>query len=243
MYSGSDFVGQTVLPLVAVGESFTVGFGVDPQLVVQRSMVDKMRATSGGNQLLRYDYRILVNSYKTEKVKLQVWDRLPYAGERHGRRGPAEDRPGAAQGRAHQREQRPTNLLRWDLVVEPNSHGEKAAAVNFEFKLELDRQLTIGGFQTVGGTGHARPGGSPAPADLGPPDQVKMRAMLDKLPPEDRKLAEAQVYCAIDQDSPLGTMGPILKVNVKGQRCSCAARVARPRLRPTRRDAAPSTNN
>jgi len=79
MYSGSDFVGQMTLPLVAVGEQFTVGFGVDPQLVVQRSMVDKMRSTSGGNQLLRYDYRILVNSYKTEKVKLQVWDRLPYA--------------------------------------------------------------------------------------------------------------------------------------------------------------------
>jgi len=34
-----------------------------------------------------------------------------------------------------------------------------------------------------------------------------MRAMLDKLPPEDRRLAEAQVFCAIDQDSPLGTMG------------------------------------
>src|SRR5207344_1869618 len=32
MYIGSDFVGRMSLPLVAVGEEFTAGFGVDPQL-------------------------------------------------------------------------------------------------------------------------------------------------------------------------------------------------------------------
>ena len=40
---------------------------------------------------------------------------------------------------------------------------------------------------------------------------------MAKLSPEDRKLAESQVCCAIDQDSPLGSMGPILKVMAKGQ--------------------------
>ena len=79
MYIGSDFVGQMSLPLVAVGEQFTAGFGVDPQLQVQRQMIDKSRTTQGGNQALRYEYRILVSSYKTEPVKLQVWDRLPHA--------------------------------------------------------------------------------------------------------------------------------------------------------------------
>ncbi len=216
MYSGSDFVGQTTLPLVAVGEQFTVGFGVDPQLAVQRSMVDKMRATSGGNQLLRYDYRILVNSYKAEKVRLQVWDRLPVADNDSVGVSLVKTTPDLSKDAIYQREQRPNNLLRWDLTVEPNAHGEKAVPINFEFKLELDRQLTIGGFQTAGVAGHGGPVGAPLPP-VSAADQVKMRAMLDKLPPEDRKLAEAQVYCAIDQDSPLGTMGPILKVNVKGQ--------------------------
>ena len=77
MYIGTDFVGQMTLPLVAVGESFTVGFGVEPQLQVQRQMIDKSRSMQGGNQSIRYDFRILVNSYKTEKVQLQVWDRFP----------------------------------------------------------------------------------------------------------------------------------------------------------------------
>src|SRR5262249_33677851 len=31
MYIGTDFVGQMSLPLVAIGEQFTAGFGVDPQ--------------------------------------------------------------------------------------------------------------------------------------------------------------------------------------------------------------------
>ncbi len=216
VYFGSDFVGQMTMPLVAVGEQFTVGFGVDPQLVVQRSMTDKMRSTSGGNQLLRYDYRILVNSYKTEKAKLQVWDRLPYAENDSVGVQLLKTSPELSKDALYQREQRPSNLLRWDVTVEPNSHGEKAMPINFEFKLELDRQMTIGGFQTAGAAGGHVLVTTPLPV-ITAAEQVKIRTMMDKLTPEDRKLAESQVFCAIDQDSALGTMGPILKVNVKGQ--------------------------
>src|SRR5262249_34587673 len=81
MYQGTDFVGRMSMPLVAVGEEFTAGFGVDPQMQIQRMMMDKSRTTQGGNQVMKYEYRILVNSYKTEKVQLQVWDRLPLAHE------------------------------------------------------------------------------------------------------------------------------------------------------------------
>jgi hypothetical protein len=48
-------------------------------------------------------------------------------------------------------------------------------------------------------------------------EEAKVKAALAKLTPEDRRAAEAQVFCAIDQDSPLGSMGPILKVMIKGQ--------------------------
>jgi uncharacterized protein (TIGR02231 family) len=218
MYSGSDFVGQMALPLVAVGEQFTVGFGVDPQLVAQRSMTDKMRSTSGGNQLLRYEYRILVNSYKPEKVKLQVWDRLPYADNDSVGVSLLKTAPELSKDAIYQREQRPNNLLRWDLEVAPNSSGTKAVPISFEFKLELDRQLTIGGFQTAGvsGSGHTALVSAPLPP-ISPADQGKIRAMMEKLSPEDRRLAEAQIFCAVDQDSPLGTMGAIHKVVIKGQ--------------------------
>jgi len=36
-------------------------------------------------------------------------------------------------------------LLRWDLDVGPNKSGEHAVAINYEFRLELDRNMAITG--------------------------------------------------------------------------------------------------
>jgi uncharacterized protein (TIGR02231 family) len=144
MYQGSDFVGRMDLPLVAIGESFTVGFGVDPQLQVHRELLDKSRTTQGGNQVLKYDYRILISSYKSTAVKLQLWDRLPRAENETAGVNLVKTTPAISTDPLYLREQRPSNLLRWDLTVEPNKNGEKAVAVNYEFKLELDKQLVIG---------------------------------------------------------------------------------------------------
>jgi uncharacterized protein (TIGR02231 family) len=219
MYIDADFVGQMNLPLVAIGETFTAGFGVDPQLQVQRQMIDKARSTQGGNQALRYEYRILVSSYKSEKVKLQVWDRLPHAENEAVGVSLLKAAPEISKDALYLREQRPNNLLRWDVAVEPNTTGEKALAINYEFKLELDRQMTISSFQTAGVFGPAQ---QPANPTAGAPsmtsaEQAKIKAAMAKLSPEDRRLAEAQVFCAVDQESPLGSMGPILKVMVKDQ--------------------------
>lgn len=144
MYQGADFVGRMDLPLVAIGEQFTVGFGVDPQLQVHRELMDKSRTTQGGNQVLKYDYRILVSSYKTAAVKLQLWDRLPRAENETAGVNLVKATPEISTNPLYLREQRPANLLRWDLTIEPNRNGEKAVAVNYEFKLELDKQLLIG---------------------------------------------------------------------------------------------------
>jgi uncharacterized protein (TIGR02231 family) len=143
MYLGPDFVGRMNLPLVAIGEQFTVGFGVDPQLQVSRQLMDKSRATQGGNQVLKYDYRILISSYKTEPVKVQVWDRLPRAENETAGISLVKATPEISTDSLYLREQRPNNLLRWDLTVAPGMNGEKAASIRYEFKLELDRQMLI----------------------------------------------------------------------------------------------------
>ena len=155
MYLGTDFVGRMDLPLVAIGEQFTAGFGVDPQLQVQRQMIDKSRTMQGGNQILKYQYRILVSSYKSEEVKLQLWDRLPLAETEAVGVNLVKSTPEISTEAMYLREQRPRNLLRWDLKVDPAMTGEKALAVNYEFKLELDRQMTFG---TPGCPSQRRPG-------------------------------------------------------------------------------------
>src|SRR5262249_32641645 len=65
-------------------------------------------------------------------------------------------------------------------------------------------------------------------------DQAKIKAAMAKLSPDDQQLAQAQVFCAIDQDSPLGSMGPILKEMIKGQPVSlcCKGCVAEAKAHP-----------
>jgi len=143
MYQGTDFVGRMTMPLVAIGEEFTAGFGVDPQLQIQRQMLDKTKTMQGGNQVLKYEYRILVSSYKGEAVKLQVWDRLPHAEIETAGVTLVKSSPTLSKDALYERESRPSNLLRWDLDVEPNTSGERAVAINYEFRLELDRNMAI----------------------------------------------------------------------------------------------------
>ncbi len=110
--------------------------------------MDKSRTMQGGNQILKYDYRILVSSYKKEKVKLQVWDRLPH-GETEAlgvTMGKVE--PALCKDPVYLREERSTNLLRWDMEITPEHVGEKAMKIAYDFKLELDRQATLGSFLT-----------------------------------------------------------------------------------------------
>ena len=146
MYQGTDFVGRMPMPLVAVGEEFTAGFGVDTQLQVQRQMVDQTRSTAGGNQVLKYDYRILVSSFKNQPVQVQVWDRLPKGENESVGVILAKTTPELCKDGLYQRESRPNNLLRWDVEVPANSNGEKAVAITYEFRMELDRQMAITGF-------------------------------------------------------------------------------------------------
>src|SRR5215471_15924600 len=148
MYIGTDFVGRMDLPLVAIGEEFTAGFGVDPQLQVVREMLDKQKTQQGGNQVLKYEYRILVSSYKSKPVKVQVWDRLPKTEQETVNVTVLKATPEMCSDPLYARQQKPHNLLRWDVTVDPTMRGEKAKEIHYEFKVELDRQMTIGGFQS-----------------------------------------------------------------------------------------------
>ena len=148
MYVGSDFVGRMNLPLVAIGEKYTVGFGVDPQLQVARVLLKKTRTVQGGNQVHNYEYRITVGSYKSEGVSVQVWDRLPRAEAEAVAVSLVEPAPKLSDDPAYLRHERPENLLRWDLTVGPGQTGEKAATVAYQFKLEFARDVAIANFRT-----------------------------------------------------------------------------------------------
>jgi len=148
MYNGTDFVGRMSMPLVAIGETFTAGFGAEPQIQVQRQMTDKKRTMQGGNQILTYEYRILINSFKQEKVKLQVWDRLPQAENETLNVTLVKTTPELSKDAMYVREEKSQNLLRWDIELDQDMNGEKAILLGYEFKLELAKDMIFGTFQS-----------------------------------------------------------------------------------------------
>ena len=58
---------------------------------------------------------------------------------------------------------------------------------------------------------------TPAGRALTPEEAAEVKAALAKLSPEDRRLAEAQVFCAVLEKNYLGSMGTPVKVMVKGR--------------------------
>lgn len=147
MYVGKDFVGRMTLPLVALGDAFAVGFGVDPQIQVERTLVAKTQSVQGGNQVHVYDFCIRVSNLKHEKVAVQLWDRLPKADSESAGVTLLTTAPELSSNPQLLREEKPKNLLRWDLNLDADTAGDKAAAVNYEFKLEYARGVTLGNFK------------------------------------------------------------------------------------------------
>ena len=175
MYVGTDFVGRMNLPLVAIGERFTVGFGVDPQLQVARQLVRKPRNVQGGNQVHTYEYRITVSSYKSEPVRMQVWDRLPRAEAEAVAVSLVEPTPKLSDDPTYARKDRPENLLRWDLTVEPGTERREGGddRLPVQAGVRPRREHRQPEAQELGpgcnGRHPAAPGGGPPPAPPAPP--------------------------------------------------------------------------
>ena len=83
--------------------------------------------------------------------------------------------------------------------------------------MELDRQMTISSFQSAGVFGQQANPLDHLVAAATPAELARIADNMAKLNPADQAIARNQVFCAIDQDSRLGSMGPIQKIMLKGQ--------------------------
>jgi hypothetical protein len=141
VYVGGDFVGRMRLPLVAAGEPFVAGFGVDPQLQVSRRLVHKSRSVQGGNQILEYEFRIGLRNYRPGAIKLQLWDRLPKPQAEAVAVNLVKTSIDLSKEALYQRTARMDNLLRWDIDVPAGTIGDKTMYLTYEFRLEYARDL------------------------------------------------------------------------------------------------------
>ena len=169
MYVGSDFVGRMNLPLVAIGERYTVGFGVDPQLQVSRLMVKKSRSRARrqpGPQLRLPDHGRELQIRAGEGAGLGP--SAPRRG-RGRRRQPARADAEAQRGLRYLRRRGPRTCCGGTSTVEPGQTGEKAATLAYQFKLEYARDVAIANFK-ANRSGHEAQRGSDLPPAASEPE-------------------------------------------------------------------------
>ncbi len=144
VYLDGRFVGRGEIPTVARGQTFIVGFGADPQLRVQRELVDKQDSIQGGNREVRMSYRIAVENFADSAIALRVIDRLPHADNGDDIRITlAETKDPISEDRLYQRQERPMGFLRWDVEVPAGAAGEDARLIEYQYTMEYDRKFVV----------------------------------------------------------------------------------------------------
>lgn len=135
-FLGDRFVGRGSAPTVAIGESFTVGLGIDESLRASRELIDKSDRIQGGNRIASFDYELVVENFAGAPAEVRVLDRLPKSDGKAIKVSLVSSTPEPNDADADEE-----SLLRWDVTAPA---GEKAEVV-YTMSIEHDKNLTIAG--------------------------------------------------------------------------------------------------
>jgi uncharacterized protein (TIGR02231 family) len=158
VYLDGRFVGRSEIPTVASGQTFVVGFGVDPQVRAYRTLLDREDKPQGANRQLSFKYQLSIVNFKEEPVSLRLFDRVPYYSDETSiriRLGEIKDK--VSEDPLYARTEKPKNLLRWDLEVPGKSIDDKVKLIDYGFTVEMARSASI----TTGSTIAAGTPGAP----------------------------------------------------------------------------------
>lgn len=149
-YVAGRFVGHDEIPLIASGESFTLGFGIDASLRASRELVEKTEQVQGGNRIVELAYRLTLENYGPRPADVRLVDRLPATRGSEVKITLLKGEDALSNDAAYRRDERKHGLLRWDAPAPAGATGPDAAAFEYTFRLEYDRQMTIAGLGSEG---------------------------------------------------------------------------------------------
>ena len=145
-YAGGEFVGRGLVPTVASGETFTAGFGIDSALRASRELVERTESIQGGNRVVEFTYRLVLENFGKDAAKVRLLDRVPTPKGRDIRftliSTGREDQP-LSTDPAYEQTQKKNGILRWDVTVPGGANGTKSWTLEYKFKLEYDKQMSI----------------------------------------------------------------------------------------------------
>lgn len=144
-YLGGEFVGHGEIPTVAVGEKFTLGFGIDTSLRASRELIEKTESQQGGNRIVDLTYRLAIENFGNKPVTVRVLDRKPMSNGSDVRSTLVKATPEVSGDSIYSQTEFKKGILRWDVEVPAEAIATSASGVEFQLRLEYDRQMSITG--------------------------------------------------------------------------------------------------
>jgi uncharacterized protein (TIGR02231 family) len=144
-FLGGQFVGRGEMPTVAVGESFTVGLGIDSSLRAERQLVKKEERIQGGNRVVDFIYELKLENFGDQAIAVRLLDRLPTVGENDIKVSLLKSDEKVSDDEAYQMNERQDGILRWDVEVPAQAVGPQRKVLKYTMQIEYDKQLSIEG--------------------------------------------------------------------------------------------------
>lgn len=143
-YVGGQFVGTGAIDTIAVGQPFTIGFGIDSSLHASREREEKTDQTQAGNRVVNFTYRLSIENFGTKPADVRLMDRIPIGKENDVRVNFDDAENVKISGdKEYLQTERKKGLLRWDVQVPPQKVSVNAFALTYKLHLEYDKNLSI----------------------------------------------------------------------------------------------------
>ncbi len=144
-FVAGQFVGHGEVPTVSAGERFSVGFGIDSSLRATRELLGKSESVQGGNKVVVFHYRLTVQNFGADEVAVRLVDRLPQAEDSQVELTLEGPDIALSDDAIYQQTERRQGILRWEVDVPGKTQGAEAYALDYSFRMEYDKQMTIAG--------------------------------------------------------------------------------------------------
>ncbi len=116
-YIDGQFVGHGDMPTVSIGESFTIGLGIDSSLRAHRELAKKSESIQGGNRVVDFTYQLSIENFGAEAIQVRLMDRLPTAKETEVKLALVSSGQPLSKDARFEQQERKKGMLRWDVKV------------------------------------------------------------------------------------------------------------------------------
>lgn len=144
-YVNGQFVGHSDIPTVKAGESLTVGLGINSSLRATRELVDRTENVQGGNRVVEFTYAIALENFADAPATVRVLDRVPSGRDSEVKVTMSTMSTELSNEKSYEQTDRRKGILRWDVEVPGQSITTSAKSLQYKFKVEYDKGMTLAG--------------------------------------------------------------------------------------------------